>query len=394
VIHSGKVLVHIGNLKPIDFEEFLAIGRDVFPYTDAMPSRAQKVALADRGMECVWHILIPFFKPLHNTAHQLYSIRNSLRKGATNSLSLFGPNGSGAFFCFRRQKAADDRDKIYAFIGLQDDFLSSLQPSYLISKASLYAIITRGSFAADLRNILGIECWERIPARGDELSSWVIDFSKEQNLTARLKFEEHWPGFQADFGFPPLPCMEDEPYLKQDILDPDLIIRGMDVAVVTAVYDMGLPEQLIPGQDKVLVLRYDTNRQMSESQIIQRSSASDPILTENDVLSTEYDQASSESTDIPEVNMMNTSWAPCHTQVGDIIIVAAGCNTPLVLRKENEKYLLVGGVWLIDSELETENKDDERTVICQEGNNGFSRLMYGAACEGKTLDDVELFTLC
>jgi hypothetical protein len=65
-----------------------------------------------------------------------------------------------------------------------------------------------------------------------------------------------------------------------------------------------------------------------------------------------------------------------------------------VLRKEGDLYLLVGGVWLIDSELEMLEEDFGRFKFNPKNNPGFSRYMYGAACEGKTLEDVQLFTVC
>jgi hypothetical protein len=57
-------------------------------------------------------------------------------------------------------------------------------------------------------------------------------------------------------------------------------------------------------------------------------------------------------------------------------------------------YLLVGGVWLIDSELEMREDNDRGSKFLFKDNPGFSQYMYGAACKEKTLKDVEIFTLC
>ena len=56
--------------------------------------------------------------------------------------------------------------------------------------------------------------------------------------------------------------------------------------------------------------------------------------------------------DQPPPTFENTSWDPCMADNGGIIVVAAGCKIPLVLRRYEDKYLFVGGCWLIESQID------------------------------------------
>lgn len=95
------------------------------------------------------------------------------------------------------------------------------------------------------------------------------------------------------------------------------------------------------------------------------------------------------------MSILDSSWGPSTTEAGDTKIVAAGCTTPLILRKVDDGHQFIGGIWLIDSELEFQEDEDYegRFELKLKNNPGFSRLMYGAGCEGKTGDDVEIYTL-
>ena len=79
---------------------------------------------------------------------------------------------------------------------------------------------------------------------------------------------------------------------------------------------------------------------------------------------------------------------------GDIIVVAVGFPVPLGLQKSNDMHLLVGGVWLIDSELEMREDNGRGSKFLSKDNPEFSRFMYGAACKEKTLEHVKIFILC
>jgi hypothetical protein len=75
---------------------------------------------------------------------------------------------------------------------------------------------------------------------------------------------------------------------------------------------------------------------------------------------------------------------------GDIVVVAAGCKVPLVLGGYGDKYLFVGGCWLVESQIDLTKL--KRGSGKQEG---FSKIMYGSVVEsiGKTCK-VEEFDLC
>jgi hypothetical protein len=92
----------------------------------------------------------------------------------------------------------------------------------------------------------------------------------------------------------------------------------------------------------------------------------------------------------PPPTFENTSWGPCKAEKGDIIVVAAGCNIPLVLRRHEDKYLCVGGCWLIESQIDLTKL--KRGAGKQQG---FSNIMYGSVVEkiGK-ICEVEEFDLC
>jgi hypothetical protein len=61
---------------------------------------------------------------------------------------------------------------------------------------------------------------------------------------------------------------------------------------------------------------------------------------------------------------------------GDIIIVAKGSSLPLVLRKTGDYYLLVGGCFLIDSQISHFGEDQGRAFTAD--GPGFSSIMRGS----------------
>lgn len=86
----------------------------------------------------------------------------------------------------------------------------------------------------------------------------------------------------------------------------------------------------------------------------------------------------------------NTSWGRCKAEPRDIIVIAAGSNIPLVLRKEEDRFLFAGDCWLVSSQIDvTKPKRDCGRL------EGFSEVMYGSIVDeiGKTCV-VEEFELC
>jgi hypothetical protein len=73
------------------------------------------------------------------------------------------------------------------------------------------------------------------------------------------------------------------------------------------------------------------------------------------------------------ITSLNSSWASYSTQIGDIILQAAGGQIPFVLRKDGDFYLFVGACSLIRSEL-----DLDTWLTPDFKNPGFSDIMrYG-----------------
>jgi hypothetical protein len=107
------------------------------------------------------------------------------------------------------------------------------------------------------------------------------------------------------------------------------------------------------------------------------------------------DTLASNARPIPEIETSmatfeNTNWGPCKADVGDIIVVAAGSKIPLVLRKNENKFLFVGGCLLVDSQIDV----TKLRLDCGE-QEGFLKIMYGSVVEeiGKTCE-VKEFGLC
>ena len=80
------------------------------------------------------------------------------------------------------------------------------------------------------------------------------------------------------------------------------------------------------------------------------------------------------TSDAREVTFLNTSWGPLWTEIGDIIVVAAGSELPLVLRKDGDFYLFIGACLLIDSQLTHPPTD-------LAADPGMSDIMHGNLCK-------------
>jgi hypothetical protein len=337
---------------------------------------------------------------LRHASRDLLLFREKTKKDGPIYTSLGYP-----ILLFRDRQATDEKDKIYAFIGLSGRG-GSLIPNYNVSKSDVYIPMTRIIYREALRYILAVECRTREVKIGGDLPSWVPDFNLTQDSVPLFKLRVvEAGGFCADLDFPTLPYLGREPYLEQGNTDPNLIIRGIQVGFVTAVFDVELPRNFWLDTNTVRLLQYTTNhipllrshtRSADEHSLLnhrESSSENHGFSSQSRGSSQEAAQHSPQPTDSSVISMLNTSWAPCHTQIGDIIIDTPGCDIPLVLRKDGDVYLFVGGVWLIDSEMIVPKIGVVYKFEIKD-NPGFSRFMYGAACAGKTLEDVQIFTLC
>ena len=241
------------------------------------------------------------------------------------------------------------------------------------------------------------------------LPPWIINFREPQNILATLKLRAFDSDLSADVNFPTLRNGRKEPVSGQNRKDSALQIRGLYVRYVTGVFDIKLPEAITTGQDNFRILECETGGPNPKAEVCyshvgtgtSRVQELSPLGEKEGDESITINQERDISTvrtgpeELPILKMLNTSWAPWNADVGDIIIVIPECDTPLVLRLANEgMYQFIGGVWLVDSALIIGEDEEGDPMIILKANPGFSRLMYGAACEGKTLEGVELFRLC
>ncbi|KAH8672722.1 hypothetical protein BGZ60DRAFT_527019 [Tricladium varicosporioides] len=92
-------------------------------------------------------------------------------------------------------------------------------------------------------------------------------------------------------------------------------------------------------------------------------------------------EKSTEFKDLDESRtLLNTNWGPFWVAIGDIVIVAAACCVPLILRRQSDCFLLVGGCVLIDSPLQNNNIKDLAT------DPGISPIMHGSAWDETKLE--------
>lgn len=262
---------------------------------------------------------------------------------------------------FRGQKAGVPADKIYAFLGLTTNEYH-IQPDYSKSTYDVYTEMTKQNL---MKNVLLVLLWVESSGReikageqGKTLPSWVPDFTTEQKLIA-LCFQSTYNAFDA---FYPAPSPTD--MWRWNFEEDVLVLKGKSVGVVTEVLPLSHVTRHSSGHeyDQITLIRYD-------------SSVDDCQMTNNSLQPT-YE---------------NTSWGPSKCEKGDIIIVAGGCRLPLVLRrcesgqdKDNDRYLFVGGCWLIVSQLQdltqiNQGKKEESTgEIIYPRDPGFSRIMFGS----------------
>jgi hypothetical protein len=451
VIHSGDVVVYFGNTEPVPIDDIC----DAYRYYEdwkLIHNEGYAARMARLTREEAPSHLLPSGNP---NLQELYKswIRSNLRTSDIRSLILdlrnaaknpsakdvtpyvapFPPNLSGLLTKFRDQQATDARDLIYAYIGMAAPGSNGtgIAVDYLLSKKILYTRIAR----ALLKNVLIILLWIESPNRPVEphrdLPSWVPDYTIKQMPIPRLQVRFH-QSFDADLGFPPV---DQEPRFQDAVDSEILVLRGIYVAVVTEVHDTRVTDVVeYVGQDTVRLIKYDQDPDSRYrnhldavpvyirilnpvfarilyavvtwtmfsypgfSRILYAvlSRTLHPVFSR--ILYPVYSRILYPAfLRIPYLQKRSmacrdTSWGPCHAAIGDIIIVAAGCKIPLVLRKaEDGKYLFVGGCWLIDSEPQM---DISGKVNTRE-ESGISPIMFGSACKGLPENwKVEEFHVC
>lgn len=370
VIHTNEVFVHIGDLVPISIEE---ICEAFSTYTYLLDTRKRLRWLLSAGDERQlrksilpqgrdWSSWIRSQIHVMETPLQIQDLRS---EGCSETLP-------GLVFKFRNHEATDFRDKIYAFLGLAErgPIWHKISIDYTLSKRTLYTTVARAFISNSLIPLLLVESHNRPVVRDQELPSWVTDYTIKQGLVARAHIS-CVSSFHADAGFP---STELEPRFLDAKDSEVLVLRGIYVAVITGVYESRITnDEDIQGDDYLKLIRHDENEEMRHHQF----SSGPPSPW----------QAEDPQTGAPLISHCNTSWGPIFCEVGDIIIVAAGSRIPFVLREfEPGKYMFVGACWMIESEIQDNSLSNEEP--------GFSRVMYGRACEGLPNDfEAELFCI-
>ena len=242
----------------------------------------------------------------------------------------------------RAQKCSDPRDKIFAVLGMTSPLLAPLI-NYAASKREIYISVMMLFLQYKVfSSFLLVESPDRpISAiTPDVLPSWVPDWTTDQSLCARSIFmastvsaistaenkpsNEFW--MRKEGGFT----------VEEDIL----ILSGVYVGAVTRVFTSNLEYSWEEASHTTMRLfQYDQNANGGDNSIPKDL----------------HNQSG---------NMYNTSWGPFWVESGDIIIISGVCPTPMVIRRDGDSYLFVGGCWLIDEELQgPEESIDEELVV-------------------------------
>jgi hypothetical protein len=291
----------------------------------------------------------------------------------------FEPRLPTLLYTFRDQQAGLPKDKIYSLQGMaKQEYVIDIdynedrnQGRPVLTKQELYILITRQLLAKVLVVLLWIEAPEReIESGVDEpkLPSWVPDFTQEQRLSAKYLYTSS-NCFSADKNFPggmvKAPAESAEALKRNGVFK----IRGVCVGRITSTHVVNLTKKWSEDPkwkdwDQVKLFWYELGSHFGHQQSTMIPNA----------------EPAPESR-IPTPTFENTNWGPCKAEAGDIIVVVAGSKIPLVLRKEVDRFLFVGGCLLVDSRIDV----TKLKLGCGE-QEGFSKIMYGSVVEdiGKT----------
>jgi hypothetical protein len=251
---------------------------------------------------------------------------------------------------FRIQKCSDPRDKLYALLGLCPDLVVAV--NYDSSKSAVYTNAAKCILHHGLMDLLlAVECTHREIDRKENLPSWVPDWTLQQgefpyfiyltsyNFNASLSKEKPAHNFRVTFE------LYDE--------EAALLLKCIYIGIVVGVrggYDCH--NLYVPGgENTAKIFTYDGDPALRSERTTRRRELG------------------------PSRTLRNTSWGPMRTEVGDFVVVPAGSAVPLVLRRHGDAFLLVGGCWLIDSELQ--RSDIDRDNFHEDP--GWSTIMHGSA---------------
>lgn len=383
VIHTNEVIVHIGNLEPMSIEH-ICDAFSTYTYRWDVKKRLQGIPNQDAftSTSTLKRPIQPFIPPLANDwsafvrsqKHLMEAALNiqDMRAEAKESSSSFPPNLPGLMALLRNHEATDFRDKIYAFLGVTNrgPIWHQIPINYNLSKKSFYTLVARAFIKNSLIPLLMVESHDRAVVKDQELPSWVSDYTIKQNYVAQAHFSTV-TSFSADKGFP---SVQQEPRFSESPDCEVLVLRGIYVGVITGTYESRITnDEDLTGLDGLKLIRYDGNPRNRQRDLIEEPPQPWETIDPD--------------TKKPLVSHSNTSWGPIHSEIGDIIIVAVGSLIPFVLREfEVGKYLFLGACWLIEREIQ----DITKLSV----DPGFSKVMFGSACEGLPDDyEAEMFSL-
>ena len=282
-----------------------------------------------------------------------------LKKGAKDSNTIedslqFPPRLGGMLLRTRNQRCTDPKDKIYALLGMTVSEYD-IPIDYRLSRRAIYICTTRCLLKNILYCLLWVESPERPMRMDGELPSWVPDFTTRQSFLT-LAMNSGYTYFSADRGFP---AAQVEPQMSAAADSSLFVLRAIRIAIIIGTHVTRITEDpALEGNDGVRLIKYHRI----------------PVRKPQEQGNALSDYKSLAHVPMNTASYRSTSWGPLHCTVGDIIIVAAGSNVPLVVRKLENEYLFIGGCWLIDSAIQD--------LMNLKNDPGFSPLMFGAACEG------------
>jgi Heterokaryon incompatibility protein (HET) len=396
VIHSGEVIVLLGPGDYISLEELLNANsqwreRQLLHKNDSALTNARALEDPSYTFQPIGMTEQRWYNTTFATSRQvtdprshLVKLRAAAKAAPIPTHTVYPPDFGGLVVDFRDQNAADPRDKLYALQGMAAPGSAGVDIAvdYGVSIRKLYTVAARVFLKKTLNILLLVESSGRPITVDGDFPSWVPDYQTTQNSFPRYQLGMQ-ARFSADEGIPP---MEEEPRVQQALDAETLILRGLYVGVVMDTFDARLTDQAASAsQDAVRLITYDR----------------DPAARykKADELAGTCDRSAWDRPD----PVKDSSWGPVHAEVGDFIIIVVGLKMPIVVRrvqhesasrcgeKEKEKYLFVGGCWLVDSRVNA--KIFQTTDWTHD--SGFSPIMFGSASRGLPSDwKAEEFTLC
>lgn len=312
VYHRNPVLVHIGKLR---------IGLDdLFDMWSEYLTQSQVIDyLHDVDDPPYSQLLLHFMRIIPHPTYTLRRERARLEERLDDLHNLSVLTG-----LFRGQEASDPRDKIFALVGISTG-KCGIKADYNLKLPEVYVRVTRMLLEDSLYLLLQVDSLNR-PVPPQEFPSWVPDYSTTQQSVAW-----HMAFLAPEFAAAP-------PKREYSVVDcfangeeenSIFCLQEVYVAIVIGVHEITQGANNI---DCFRLIRYDDDPGKRDGAF-------------------EYEEW---PLDASEITILNTSWAPHATQLGDIIVVADGCPIPLVLRKSGAFYFVLGGCWLIDSKLESD----------------------------------------